>query len=84
MNLTNHLKSCIGENYEAQFDHVKKATANGGSCLPSLLILVTKSWRCLNELKYLLRKLSFYICLLIVHLFETCFIEGIAKVFLPL
>jgi hypothetical protein len=46
--------------------------------------LVTKSWRCLNELKYLLRKLSFYICLLIVHLFETCFIEGIAKVFLPL
>ena len=32
-NLTNHLKSCIGENYEAQFDHVKKTTANGGKLL---------------------------------------------------
>ena len=32
-NLTNHLKSCIGENYEAQFDHVKKTTADGGKLL---------------------------------------------------
>ena len=29
-NLINHLKSCIGENYEAQFDHIQKTKANGG------------------------------------------------------
>ena len=55
-NLTNHLKSCIGENYEAQFDHVKKTTANGGKLLAFFVGIGDKEREMLEWIEVLVEK----------------------------